>query len=173
MPTGGLISLNHSEHKKLKQTLLARRWCGITNRKDGEYDVKQIGWNYYMNEISAAIGLTQLKKIDRLNNSRKKIAKRYFNEINIEEKMPFDENSVYHFYWILVKNRKKFRKIMDENGIETGIHYKPINEFSMYNSRIKLPNTKNIGKSIVTIPTHPKLTNNDIDKIINLINEFS
>ena len=33
MPTGGLISLNHSEHKKLKQTLLARRWCGITNRK--------------------------------------------------------------------------------------------------------------------------------------------
>jgi dTDP-4-amino-4,6-dideoxygalactose transaminase len=93
--------------------------------------VEEMGWNYYMNEFSAAIGLEQLKKIDRLNNIRKKIAREYYNKINIEKKMQFNENCSYHLYWILVKNRQKFRKKLDENGIETGTHYKPIHLMKM------------------------------------------
>ncbi len=61
MPTGGLISLNDKNHSKQKEILFSRRWCGISNRKGTKYDVKEIGWNYYMNEFSAAIGLVQLK----------------------------------------------------------------------------------------------------------------
>ena len=76
MPTGGLVSINDRNHEKLKQKLFSRRWCGITNRKNTEYDVKEIGWNYYMNEFSAAVGLEQLKKIDKLNGIRRKIAKK-------------------------------------------------------------------------------------------------
>ena len=84
MPAGGLISINHKQHKKFRRLLLARRWCGITDRKETDYDVKELGWNYYMNEFSAAIGLEQLKKLDKLNNIRKKIAKRYSQELKIE-----------------------------------------------------------------------------------------
>ena len=109
MPTGGLISINHKNHKKFKQLLFSRRWCGIINRKDTDYDVHELGWNYYMNEFSAAIGLQQLKKLDKLNKIRKKIAKKYYNEIKIESKMPFDGNCSYHLYWILVNNRKKLK----------------------------------------------------------------
>ena len=65
MPTGGLISINHKNHKKFRQLLFSRRWCGITNRKDTDYDVKELGWNYYMNEFSDVIGLQQLKKVDK------------------------------------------------------------------------------------------------------------
>ena len=65
MPTGGLISINHQNHKQFRKILLARRWCGITDRIDSEYDVKELGWNYYMNEFSAVIGLAQLKKLER------------------------------------------------------------------------------------------------------------
>ena len=61
MPMGGLISINHPNHKKLRTILEARRWSGITNRKDTDYDIKELGWNYYMNELSTAIGLVQLK----------------------------------------------------------------------------------------------------------------
>jgi len=170
MPNGGLISLNDLKYKTMNKKLLARRWCGIDNRHDVDYDVKELGWNYYMNEISASIGLLQLKKLDKMNSIRKKIAKKYHNEINLDYKMSYDKNCVYHFYWIMIKNRNKFRKKLADSGIETGIHYKPIHKFSMYHKKSKLPNTENAGKFIVTLPTHPNLTNYDLDKIIRTVN---
>ena len=172
MPTGGLISINHKNHKKFKQLLFSRRWCGLTDRKETDYDVKEIGNNYYMNEFSAAIGLAQLKKLDKLNKIRRKIAKKYSKEINLESKMPFDHNCSYHFYWILVKNRKKFREKLFKNGIETGTHYKPIHLMKMYKNLKQLPVTERIGKQIVTIPIHPNLKLSEIDKIILTINQF-
>lgn len=173
MPTGGAITLNDVRNSNNEKLLKVRRWCGITNRHDTEYDVSELGWNFYMNEFAAAIGIEQLKKLDILNKKRKKTALRYFKEINIEQKMPFDENCVYHFYWICVNNRKKFMKKMKDKGIETGIHYKPIHKMSLYqNSKIKLPITDNIGETIVSIPTHPNLTEKDVTKIISIINKL-
>ena len=173
MPTGGLISINHKDHKKLRQILFSRRWCGITNRKNTEYDVKELGWNYYMNEFSAAVGLEQLKKIEKLNGIRRKIARKYDEGINIETKIPLDENCSYHLYWILVKNRQKFRNKLQEKGIETGTHYKPIHLMSMYKKNNSLPITEKVGKQIVTIPIHPNLKENEIKKVIKCVNEFS
>ena len=173
MPAGGLISINHKQHKKFRKLLLARRWCGITDRKETDYDVKELGWNYYMNEFSAAIGLEQLKKLDVLNNIRKKIARRYFQELKMETKMPYEINCSYHFYWILVKNRNMLRKKLSEYGIETGTHYKPIHTFSYYRSKNKLKITEDVGKRIVILPCHPNLKKQDIDKIIKLTNKFS
>ncbi len=173
MPTGGLISINDKQYKKFRSLLLARRWCGITDRKETNYDVKELGWNYYMNEFSAAIGLEQLKKLDKLNNIRKKIAKRYSQELKIVTKMPYRTNCSYHFYWILVKNRNALRKKLSKYGIETGTHYKPIHTFSFYSSKNKLKFTENVGKQIVVLPCHPNLKKHEIDKIIKLTNKFS
>ena len=173
MPTGGLISLNHKNHKKFKKILNSRRWCGITDRKNTDYDVKEIGWNYYMNEFSAVIGLQQLKKLDKLNKLRKKIAKKYSKEINLESKMPFDHNCSYHLYWILVKNRENFRQKLANKGIETGTHYKPIHKMKMYQTPNKLPITEKAGKEIVTIPIHPNLSESQIDTIIDSVNSLT
>tara|TARA_Y100000590_G_scaffold327928_1_gene372301 strand:+ start:4431 stop:5519 length:1089 start_codon:yes stop_codon:yes gene_type:complete len=172
MPTGGLISINHKNHLKFKELLFSRRWCGITDRQDTDYDVKELGWNYYMNEFSATIGLEQLKKLDRLNKIRKKIAKQYSTEITFEHKMPYDENCSYHLYWLLVKNRKKFRTVLSEQGIETGTHYKPIHKMKMYTTKTNLSITEKVGKQIVTIPIHANLKKSEIKKIIRCINEF-
>ena len=173
MPTGGLISINHQNHKQFRKILLARRWCGITDRIDSEYDVKELGWNYYMNEFSAVIGLAQLKKLDRLNNVRKNIAKFYDKEIDVEHKIPFDKRCSYHLYWICVKNRNKFRKVLNDKGIETGTHYKPIHKMSFYKRSNKILNTEKAGKEIVTIPIHPNLTQSQIDYIVKTTNIFS
>ena len=172
MPTGGLISINDKNYKKIGELLSARRWCGITDRKNTLYDVKEIGNNYYMNELSAAIGLIQLKKLDKLNSIRKKIAKRYYQEIKLSTKMQYDKNCSYHLYWILVKNRNEFIKKLSRYKIETGTHYKPVHTFSLYKSKTKLKITENVGKSIVTIPCHPNLKESDIDKIIKSINSL-
>ena len=173
MPTGGLISINDKNHGKIWKLLSAGRWCGITDRKETSYDIKKIGNNYYMNELSAAIGLVQLKKLDKLNSIRKKIVKRYCEEIKLDTKMQYDKNCSYHLYWILVKNRNEFRKKLSRNKIETGTHYKPVHTFSFYKSKAKLKITESISKDIVTIPCHPNLKESDIDKIIRLINKFS
>ena len=172
MPTGGLISINSSKYKKFKKLLMERRCCGITNRKGSNYDVKEMGWNYYMNEFSAAIGIEQLKKLDNSNSIRKRIGKKFNEKINVEIKMPYNEDCSYHLYWILVKNREKFREKLSENGIETGTHYKPIHLMSMYKKNQRLPITEKVGKQIVTLPIHPNLSKKDIDKIIRLVNKF-
>ena len=156
----------------MEKRLKEKRWCGITNRKGVDYDVKDLGWNYYMNEFSAAIGLEQLKKIKFTNNKRKEIAKEYSKKIALENKMPFDNGCSYHFYWIRVKNRNKFRKKLLENGIETGIHYQPIHKFTFYRSKVSLPITERVSKEIVTLPTHPNLSDSDMNKIIKNVNKL-
>jgi len=173
MPTGGLIALNHSQSKKFRKILEAKRWCGITDRVGSDYDVKDMGWNYYMNEFSAAIGLIQLKKIDKMNKIRQKNAEKYYNQINLEHKMPLQSGCSYHFYWILVENREEFRQKMAKKGIETGIHYKPIHHMTMYKQKTKLKITDNISSKIVSLPTHPNLEKKDIEFIIKCVNEFN
>ena len=170
--TGGLIAINHKEHKKFKKILNAKRWCGITNRHELSYDVKQVGWNYYMNEFSAGLGLIQLKKLDKLNKIRRNIAKRYYDEIQLEQKMPFNLGCSYHFYWVMIKKRDKLIKKLKKDGIETGIHYKPIHNLSMYNSKNKLPIPENAGKKIISLPTHPNLSDKDVTRIISFVNNF-
>jgi dTDP-4-amino-4,6-dideoxygalactose transaminase len=125
-----------------------------------------------MNELSAGLGIIQLKKLDRLNLIRNNVAKRYHNEIELEEKMPYQKDCSYHFYWIMVKNRDKLMQKLKQNGIETGIHYRPIHTMSMYKNKKKLPITEKVGKKIISLPTHPNLTNNDVTEIISKINRF-
>ena len=173
MPTGGLISINNHNYKKITEDLKSKRWCGISNRKYTDYDVDKIGWNFYMNELSAAIGLVQLQKIKKMNNKRKSIAKIYDKELNASKKIPFTSTCAYHLYWICVRDRKFFRKKLLEKGIETGTHYKPIHQMSLYKKSVKLPLTEKIAKEIVTIPIHPNLTESQIDYIVKTANRFS
>ena len=173
MPTGGLISINNHNYKKITEDLKSKRWCGISNRKYADYDVDKIGWNFYMNELSAAIGLVQLQKIKKMNNKRKSIAKIYDKELNTSKKIPFTSTCAYHLYWIRVRARKIFRKKLLEKGIETGTHYKPIHQLSLYKKSVKLPLTEKIANEIVTIPIHPNLTLGETDYIVKTINRFS
>lgn len=172
MPKGGAITFNGKENKKFLKIIKSKRWCGISDRKGSTYDIGYLGWNYYMTEFSAAIGLEQLKKLDKMNKKRRKIAKKYNKEICLENKMPYDKNSSYHLYWIRVKNRNDFIKKMQKDGIQTGIHYKPLHQTSFYKRKIKLPITDKVGNQIVSIPMHANLSESDVDIIIKKINKF-
>jgi len=167
MPKGGVITLNNIDKEDIAK-LKARRWCGITDRKGMEYDVKEIGWNYYMDEISAAIGIEQLKKLDGHNQIRYEIAKRYHKEL-YEPRMPLVKGCSYHLYWITVGNRKQFIKKMLDNDIEVGIHYTPIDQFSLY-KKADLPVTDRIAKHIVSLPIHAGMSDDDVTRVIKCAN---
>jgi len=170
MPSGGLIALNSSLRNI--NSLKSKRWCGISNRKGVSYDVDSLGWNFYMNEISAAIGLVQLKRLEKLNKRRHEIAKKYHLHLNVENKMPFSKDCSFHLFWIRVKNREKFMKKMKNEGIETGIHFKPIHTMKFYSKSTKLKNSEKIYQELVSIPMHPNLSNEMIEDVINCVNKY-
>ena len=172
MPTGGALSLNGKNSEHFEKSIRSLRWCGISNREGVDYDVSRLGWNYYMNEVSAAIGLEQLKKLDNLVSIKRNIAKRYSDELSVEN-MPFDEDCSYHMFWVKVKKRKQFMQKMTRIGIETGIHYKPIHKMTFYNSKQRLPNTESISDELVSIPIHANLSDFSVSKIIKYVNKFS
>ena len=172
MPAGGALSLNGKNSEHFAKSIRSLRWCGISDRKGVDYDVSRLGWNYYMNEVSAAIGLEQLKKLDNLISIKRNIAKRYSDELSVE-KMPFDEDCSYHMFWIRVKKRRQFMQKMTKIGIETGIHYKPIHKMTFYNSKQRLPNTESISDQLVSIPIHANLSDSSVSKIIKYVNKFS
>jgi perosamine synthetase len=173
MPNGGAITLNNKQSKNQKKILNSLRWCGISDRKKETYDISNLGWNYYMNEISAGIGIQQLKKINRINKIRKKIARKYSQKLVFENKIPYNEDCSYHIFWILVKNRKRFMGKMKSKGIETGIHYLPIHKMTYYNSKKTLKNTEDVSSKIVSLPIHPNLSEEEIEWIIKWGNEYS
>ena len=170
MPKGGAITINSKNSLKIKQKLNSLRWCGIDKRRDSFYDVTSLGYNHYMDEISAAIGIEQLKKISKLNAIRFDIAKKYHSELNVSEKMLLSKDCSYHLYWIRVKNRNKVMKELLSQGIETGSHYRPVHSMTYYNTKIKLPVTDSIAKEVVTLPMHANLNENDVDFIIKTVN---
>ena len=172
MPKGGAITINSKNSKAIKNKLNSLRWCGIDKRKDSFYDVTTLGYNYYMDEISAAIGIEQLKKLDESNKIRFNIAKKYSLGLNVIEKMPLNQNCSYHLFWIRVKNRKKFMREMYYSGIETGSHYIPVHLMSFYKKNNILPITEKVGEEIVTLPMHPNLTDNQIERIIKTSNSL-
>ena len=173
MPSGGAITLNQFKREQYTEILRSKRWCGITNRKGPKYDISYLGWNYYMSEFSAAIGITQLKKLDKMNNRRREIAKLYDKEINTDKKIPLNSDCSYHLYWILVKNRDYLLEKMNKKNIELGIHYKPIHTMKLYRNKTKLPVTENVSSSIITIPIHPNLTQDNLDEIVKLVNKYA
>lgn len=175
MPSGGAIALNSSSWKRDRSKLLSLRWCGIDKRVGTTYDVTSISPNYYLNEISAAIGRVQLRKLDTLNRRRKDIANRYHNELNIEQKMPYSDDCAYHLYWIMSENRKHMIKHMNDKGIEVGTHYRPIHTMTAYKEKSApaMPVTEKVGGQIITIPIHSNLNEDDVSYIIESINKFA
>ena len=143
-----------------------------------EFDVKHQGYRYHMSNIFAAIGRAQLKKLDVLfGPKRKKIAKLYRDELKNIKNLSFFktnlEDIIPHILPARVTNGKKeiVVNILNENSIETGIHYKPNHLLSLYSDKKKfeLPITEQLYSEIFTLPLHPNLEVDDVMKISNLI----
>lgn len=184
---GGMVVTNN---KKLADKIKLLRSHGMTttslDRYKGhsfDYDVIDLGYNYRFDEIRAAIGLAQLKKLDKNNKKREKIVRHYQNELlkfkNIKISfLNFKEKSSYHLFPILLDkniNREKFMKYLRKHRIQTSIHYNPVHKFTYYKKRfgdIKLPVAEEIGKRVVTLPLHPLLKKEDVLYIVEKIKEI-
>lgn len=188
---GGMLS---SRHEDLIEPLRANRWVGIdkdTWKRNADYtdtgaldarhwyyEIGVLGYKYNMNDLMAAIGLAQLKKLDRMNERRRKIIKRYLDGIENCEKiqpiLPYElENSAYWIFGVRCKERDELIIHLKKKEIATGVHYMPLPMhplFKGYDSGV--PVSKQVWQEIVTLPLFPDLTYAEIDYIIDALIEF-
>lgn len=135
------------------------------------------GVNSRLDELQAGFLNIKLPHLDSENQKRSDIAKYYIKNItNTQVKLPiFDKTDVWHQFIIITKKRELFQKYLLKNGIETMIHYPiaPHNQEAYKElSSINLPITLDIHSQVVSIPSNPTLTNNEIKKIVTVINNF-
>ncbi len=180
---GGMITTNHN---KLAKNIRLMRSHGMTSltldRYKGhsfDYDVIKLGYNYRITEITAALGIAQLKKVDLNNKKRKEIVEYYrllldpFKDIIIPFKY-YKWESAYHIMPILLPkyiDRKKIMSYMMKNGIQTSIHYRPVHTFSIYKS-IKckpMPLTEEIGNRVITLPLFPNMSFKEVEFVVDTL----
>ncbi len=176
---GGMVATND---KKLAQNIRLCRSHGMTTltwerhtKRAISYDVLDLGYNYRMTELSAALGIEQLKKLKKNNLKRKKLTDLYVQNLNSIEGLhiPFQNylrDSSYHIFPILLDkriNRKRFIEGLRQKGIQTSIHYPPVHQFTYYKrilktSKLRLPIAEQIGACEVTLPLHPLMSQKDV-----------
>ncbi len=143
-----------------------------------EYFVEEIGLKCHMNDIAAAIGLVQLKKLDHMNKRRKQVAELYFAGlenipgITLPLKDDKDFTSSWHIFHIKCENRDKLSLFLQKKGISTGVHYKPIHTYKCYGNRAVLPVSENIFFKLLSLPMYPGLSKDEITHVVDCIRDF-
>ena len=143
-----------------------------------------VGFNWRMSSITAALGISQLHKLDKLIKMRQDNANYISNRISkhSEIKPPFSNNefkNIFQMYTITLKNtsiRNKLHKFLIKKKIFSKIYFEPIHltEFYKNNNKesISLPNTEEIANSVLTLPLFPNMTQDEKTYLIESINEF-
>lgn len=182
---GGMITLNNKE-----RAILARRysylgikknaWERYLNKGKWFYEITELGYKYNLSDISASIGIEQLKKIDRFNKKRRELAEYYskklkdLNEIILPIEKPYAITSWY-LYPIRLKDeidRDRFIEQLGERNVGTSVHFIPIHHHP-YSKRIggNFPVADRVYKSIVSLPLFYDLSFEDVDYITNVIKD--
>lgn len=182
---GGMILTNKKKYYKL--LLLLRNNFIDKDRKNSslEYEFKDIGYNLWMNDIQASLGLSQLKKINFLLKKRRekvKIYDAFFKDTKFFVKSSFkDKKSSNHLYLIncqSYKNKINLMKKMLNAGIETVTHY-PLLHKQKFIAKFKkdkfndMPNSEKYSKSYLSIPIFPDLTKKEQIYIVKNILKHS
>jgi len=149
-----------------------------------QYDMTMLGRNYRLSDIQAALGLSQLKKIDRFIEKRNSLATLYqekLRDISFIE-LPQTKSDVFHgwhLYTVIMKgvSRNSFFGHMRNNGIGVNVHYIPTYQLSYYKKNVatdisKYPVTEELFKKIITLPLYPTMKESDIDKVEATIKNF-
>jgi perosamine synthetase len=177
---GGMITTNDEE---IYKKLIPMRWCGIdkstwerSNKKYGwDYAIDTIGYKCHMNDITAAIGLAQLERLDEMNDKRKLLVLQYIHELRDISwlRLPqYDNRSSWHMFVGRIKEKRdSFIDYMLAHGISVGVHYKPLNTYPMF-PKTKLPVTDRVWKELVTLPLFPSMTDEQFEYIVKTIKKF-
>ena len=196
---GGMITLNDDKlAKKIREML----WFGVTSTwsraadetgtRPGyawDYQVNQLGYKYYMIDILAALGLSQLKKLPTFLDTRRHIQKRYNEELHsLIERPAYSDTVQYYCARLPVKfenlapdgsgySRKVSRddliNYLADKKIHSSVHFKPLHLYDLLkddNKRLNVSEREWV--KLISLPCHNGMTDDDIDYVIYWVNKF-
>jgi len=150
-----------------------------------QYDILQLGYNYRLSDINSALGISQLKKIKKFLQHRKKIYEYYKAELNGYKNIitfpKYDTKNKSSFHLVLINinfeglklNKDFLLKYLDSKNITCQFHYIPIYKFALYkNKKIKLKSSEKYCKSSLSIPIFQTLDRKKQDRVIKNIKFF-
>ncbi len=190
---GGMVICNNEEqasHIKIMALhgLSKDAWSRFSDIGYKHYFVTEAGFKCNMTDIQAALGIHQLEKVDQYWERRQEIWKQY-NEafsvlpVTLPEEPESDTKHAFHLYTLLIDKRKTgisrddFLDAMHSRNIGTGVHYLSVPEHPYYQERFgwrpeNYPNAMTIGRETVSLPLSAKLTNLDVQSVIETVNEI-
>lgn len=189
LPTAdsGMICFNDEE---LDAIVRKKAWLGINKdtysrsinsggKYKWKYDVEYVGYKNHGNSIMAAIGIVQLRHLDRDNAYRRQLAdwytkgfERYPDRIKLID-VPENCESSRHLFQIIVEDRDGLMEYLNEHEIYPGVHYVDNTRYRMYAYAQGLcPYASFVSDHIISLPMHMKLTYEDVQYVIKTVTEF-
>ena len=146
------------------------------NGRKTKNEFDKLGFTMRLNTVNAAIGRIQLKHLDEKNSRRREIVGIYRKKLAEDCILPENINgkSVYHQIVIKHEKRDEIRKKLTENGIGSAIYYeKPIHMQEIYQEYgLTLPNSEKFSKEIMSLPSYPSLTDEQVEIIAECVNKI-
>lgn len=185
---GGMVVTNNDDYaKRLKVMRLHGFNRDAWNRYNSDkpawfYEIVAPGFKYNMPDIAAAMGIHQLAKADQFFNRRNEIARKYNEAFKGLDgiKTPFikrvEDKHSFHLYILKVPNRDEFIKKLSDRGVGSSVHFIPLHLQPYWKEKYELDDSmfpvamKNF-ESIMSLPIYTKLTNEEVDYIINSVKE--
>jgi len=190
---GGMITTNDAQMAKRMRLM---RLHGIDRdvwnryhqaRGDWYYEVIEAGYKYNMPDITAALGLAQLRKADRMHQRRAEIAARYSDAFaDLPVQLPADGGKcavhAWHLYVIRIQDeapvsRDRFIEEMKRRGIGCSVHFIPLHLHPYWRDRYGLkpedfPVATDAYRRAVSLPIYPKMTDDDVHRVIDAVREI-
>lgn len=165
---GGAIATNDEEFIKWARSyILYGRNQGKEYKNSWEYEIEMLGGKYNYNDVQAAICLEQLRRLDDTNADRRHVAEVFNNNLH-------EHNTSDYLYRIQLNNRDGFIRSMARQGIECGVHFKPLHLFKPFKD-IPVDNKEKIEfeyKQTVSLPFYESLTNQEIYEICRQVSNW-
>lgn len=181
LPTAdaGALTIRSDEYNVRLRSL---RWLGISSdtfqrtKKQGyswTYDVTEVGFKYYMNDVQAAIGLAQLNWLDEDNARRAAIAAQYREQLSDVPGIRLlqyrgDRTSSFHLFCILAEARDALVDKLRANQVDASVHYLRNDRYPMYDEQ-DLPNTEYFWRHVISLPMHVALTEQQVSYVTDII----
>ena len=184
---GGAVLTNSGKLAESAEKLRSHgiyRPFGETHETPWRYEQEELGWNYRLTDLQAALGISQLKRLDGFLAQRRSLAARYRE--CLKEK-PFcdhfelpevDPGNAWHLFVIRFKQegrRNLAHKFLKERNVLTQVHYVPLYRhpyFERMMGKIRLPGAESFFKGCLSIPLYAQLSESDQDQVIEELGHF-
>ncbi|PKL62033.1 MAG: DegT/DnrJ/EryC1/StrS family aminotransferase [Methanomicrobiales archaeon HGW-Methanomicrobiales-2] len=145
-------------------------------------DYVSLGYNFRMSNITAALGIAQLNKVEEIIRMRRADAAYYIQRLKAEvpdcviPEIPEDYFHVYQLFSLRVKDRDGLIQYLETKGIMTKIYFSPVHYTHFYRSQMNgsynLPITEKVSEDTLSLPFYPGISRDDIDYVIDSMKEF-